>query len=48
MTYQICKRVIENGNYDKEDLLMKLDVFLLNDRLTQVEYEELVGMLNTQ
>lgn len=48
MTHKLCKRIIENGNYDKEDLLMKLDVFLLNDRLTQVEYEELVGMLNTQ
>ena len=48
MTYQLCKRIIENGNYDKEDLLMKLDVFLLNDRITQAEYEELVGMLNLQ
>ena len=48
MTYQLCKRIIENGNYDKEDLLMKLDVFLLNDRLTQAEYEELVGMINAQ
>lgn len=48
MTYQLCKRIIENGSYDKEDLLMKLDVFLLNDRMTQAEYEELVGMLNLQ
>lgn len=48
MTYQLCKRIIENGNYDKEDLSTKLDVFLLNDRLTQVEYEELVGMISTQ
>ena len=47
MTYQICKRVIENGNYDKEDLLMKLDVFLLNNRISQNQYNELVGLLST-
>ena len=46
MTYDLCKRLIENGNYEKEDMLMKLDVFLLNDRITQVQYEELVGMMN--
>ena len=46
MTYQICKRVIENGNYDKEDLLMKLDVFLLNNRISQNQYNELVGLLS--
>jgi len=27
-------------------MLLKLDVFLLNDRITQAEYSELVAMLN--
>lgn len=48
MTYTYCKRIIQNGNYDKEDVLLKLDVFLLNDRITQDEYNELVAMLNAE
>ena len=46
MTYDLCKRLIENGNYVKDDMMMKLDVFLLNDRITQAQYEELVGMMD--
>lgn len=45
-TFTICKRVIEIGRYEKEDMLNKLDVFLLSDRLSQSEYEELVGIIN--
>lgn len=48
MTYTFCKRIIQNGNYDKEDMLLKLDIFLLNDRITQDEYNELVAMLNAE
>lgn len=48
-TYQLCKRVIENGAYGtKEEMLTKLDVFLLNNRITKAEYNELVSLLNTQ
>ena len=46
MTYKVCKRLIQNGNYEKEDMLIKLDVFLLNDRITQEQYNELVGLMN--
>ena len=46
MTYIFCKKLIELGRYNEEDLLNKLDVFLLNDRITQSEYEELVDMIN--
>lgn len=46
MAYIFCKKLIELGRYNEEDLLNKLDVFLLNDRITQSEYEELVGMIN--
>ena len=46
ITYTFCKKVIENGTYGtKEDMLIKLDVFLLNDRITQEEYNELVDLL---
>lgn len=46
MTYTYCKKVIANGTYGtKEEMLNKLDVFLLNNRITQDQYNELVGLL---
>ena len=49
MTYKVCKRLIKNKDFNeakKADIQMKLDIFLLNNRITQEEYEELTGMLN--
>lgn len=47
MTYNNCKKVIANGAYGtKEELMVKLDVFLLNNRITQEQYSELVELLN--
>lgn len=49
MAYLFCKKIIENQAYEsKEDMLIKLDVFLLNDRITQDQYNELASMLNEQ
>lgn len=49
MTYFYCKKVIENKTYtSKEDMFIKLDVFLLNSRIKQEEYNELVDLLNQQ
>ena len=46
MTYTYCKKVIQNGTYGtKEDMMVKLDVFLLNNRINQDQYNELAGML---
>lgn len=45
MTYNNCKKLIENKRYEHEDMLNKLDVFLLGDRITREQYEELVGMI---
>lgn len=46
MTYTYCKRVIENGTYGtKEEMMIKLDVFLLNNRISQEEYNELAELL---
>lgn len=45
MTYKLMKRIIEKGGYDRESTLLKLDVFLMADRITAEEYQELVGMM---
>ncbi len=49
MTYKLMKRIIENGlkkgNLDREATLQKLDVFLMADRITVEEYQELVEMM---
>lgn len=49
MTYTYCKRVIENTTYknqgQKDEMQQKLDVFLLNDRITQENYTELTALL---
>lgn len=46
LTYTNCKKVISNGTYGtKEEMLEKLDVFLLNNRINEAQYNELVGLL---
>ena len=49
MTYTVCKRLIERGTFvnqeQKDDLQDKMDIFLLNNRLSQVNYNELTQML---
>ena len=44
-TYMYCKKIIAGGNYDSDDMLDKLDVFLLNERITNEQYNELIGMV---
>lgn len=50
MTYKLMKRIIENGlkkgNLDIEATMQKLDVFLMADRITIEEYQELVELMN--
>lgn len=48
MTYGLCKKIIAKGNYDKTELLDKLDLFLLNNRITDAQYNELVNLVNSQ
>lgn len=46
MTYIFCKKIIQNGTYGtKEEMQLKLDVFLLNNRINQDEYNELTQLL---
>lgn len=46
LTYRNCKKLIEAGRYEYDDMSAKLDVFLLGDRITIEEYNELVQMMN--
>lgn len=46
MTYGYCKKIIAGGNYEKEDMLDKLDVFLLAGRISNEEYKELISMMD--
>lgn len=49
MTYIYCKKVIEKHTYkDKETMQVMLDVFLLNSRITQDQYNELTTLLSEQ
>lgn len=46
MTYTFLKKIIAGGKYDKEDLMNKIDVFFMANRITQEQYEELMGLVN--
>lgn len=49
LTYKACKTLIENQSYaSKEEMQTKLDIFLLNNRLTDAEYQELTNLLAAQ
>ncbi|WP_283609184.1 hypothetical protein [Faecalispora anaeroviscerum] len=41
MTYKLLKRIIDSGNYNRDDVQNKMDVFLTFNRITQEEYAEL-------
>lgn len=45
LTYNLLKRVIQNGGYDKTDVLNKMDVFLMFNRITQDQYKELHDLI---
>lgn len=45
-TYDLMVGLIERGNYEYEDMLMKADVFLMANRITSTEYNNLIKMLN--
>lgn len=43
--YDLIVNVIETKKLTKEDLLEKLDVFLLANRITKEEYKDLVARI---
>ena len=45
-TYENTKILIQSGNYEKELMMKKLDIFLNLDRITLEQYQELVNLVN--
>lgn len=43
--YDVLKRVIARGGYDAADIQGKMDVFLLYNRLTVEQYDELMASM---
>ena len=48
MIYKMLLKKIEGGNYDKADLLRKMDVYLLCNRITGEQYKELKEKMDAQ
>ena len=46
MTYRLAKKMIMAGNYEREDMTSKLDVFLLANRITEAQYNELISLMD--
>ena len=44
-TYESTKIIIQSGNYEKESLLKKIDIFLNFNRITLEQYTELVTLI---
>lgn len=45
MTYARLKKLIQIGAYDTESMMNKLDVFLMANRITAEQYNELVSLM---
>lgn len=45
MIYKRLKTKIERGTYDKDDLLKKMDLYLLRNRITEEQYNELFELM---
>ena len=48
MIYKLLKRMITTGNYEKEDMQNKLDVFFAVNRITEEQYLELTELINSK
>lgn len=42
---QIIKNMINLKHYDKDDILSKLDMFIISNLITQEEYENILNLL---
>ncbi len=45
MLYKNLVKMFTRGTYEKEDLQSKMDIYLLNNRITEDQYNELVGLM---
>lgn len=48
MTYNNAKLVIASGNYVYETMATMLDMFVMRNRITAAQYNELMNMMDTQ
>ena len=48
MIYVLLKRMITTGNYEKDDMQNKLDVFFAVNRITEEQYLELTELINSK
>lgn len=46
MAYNLMKRIILRGDYDRDEVMDKLDAFLAADRITAEQYRELVALMD--
>ncbi len=46
MLYKNLVKMITRGTYDKEDLVSKMDIYLLNNRISESEYTELTALMD--
>ena len=44
--HNVCKKLILSGNYDKADMVKKLDLYLLKDRITEEQYNDLIEIMS--
>ncbi len=44
--YELLKRMISTGNYEKEDMQNKLNIFFTVNQITQEQYLELTELIN--
>ena len=45
MIYTLLKNKITRGTYDKTDLVNKMDTYLLFNRITEEQYNELMALM---
>lgn len=43
--YEVLTRVIGRGGYDAQDVQSKMDVYLLYNRITTAQYDELMALM---
>ena len=48
MIYTLLKRMITTGNYEKEDMQNKLDIFLAVNRTTEEQYLKITKLINPE
>ena len=43
--YEVIKRIIARSGYDAVDIQNKMDVYLLYNRISMEQYDEIMGLM---